>query len=141
MKKINIPLFIFTAIMFGCGSSHEAFSSFTDVHLYENLYRVTLSNSEVKDEDKAKDLTLLRCAEISRNEGFNYFVIIDGKNVPDTNKYGQSTGGQSMYSINNYSIANPALTNLFLGFHLRPLGTSYDVEGVLFTMKKKYNIK
>jgi hypothetical protein len=133
MKTVLSPIFLIVILLFGCTSSYHA-SDFTEIQLSDNYFKVSYNGGGVGDEEKT-DLTLLRSAEVAQHHGFTYFAIIIEDNYSDTSGDTKPLGGR-----NSYRTAKPSLSNTILCFKSLQLGPSYDVNVIIPSLRKKYNI-
>jgi len=113
MKKA-LPV-LFLAFLAACGSGcatpyarQSLIGGYSETQLSENIFTVTFRGNGYTTRERASDFTLLRCAEIAINNGYNYFIIIDiEKYTTDmalttpttsyTTGYGHTSGSVNMY--------------------------------------------
>ena len=50
---------------------------FNETQLSSDVYRVTFGGNKYTTEQRAKDFTLLRCAELALEKGYSYFRLIN----------------------------------------------------------------
>jgi hypothetical protein len=76
-----------------CATAYQpkSFSGgYTDHQIDDNTAYVTFRGNGFTDPDAVHDYLLRRCAEVTEQHGFNYFVIVDPNqtDVGDTNVFG-----------------------------------------------------
>jgi hypothetical protein len=154
----------FSIILVGCATSYQKrglTGGFSDTQLGENIFQVSFKGNAYTSRERASDFTLLRSAELSLENGFKYFVIVDSEKYTKTsthttpttsyttgNAYGSgnyaygsatttTTGGQT------YVYSKPRSTNTIVGFKDKPKtgGLAYEAEFVIKSIKAKYDIK
>lgn len=160
--------------VFACSTQYKPqnFSGgYSSTQLDTNLFQVSFNGNAYISREKANDFALLRSAEISVENGFKYFVLINSKETneqgayttPQTsttygtsNTYGdvQGYGNQASFNANTYGSATtttsggqtyiftkPSTTNTVLAFKNKPDGFSYNAEFIIKSLKTKYKIK
>jgi hypothetical protein len=141
MKIIQFVMFSSILLFIGCAAQYstgDLKKEFTEIQLSDNLYKVSYIGGSDFGEEKVIDLTLFRSAEVAQQNGFQYFAVIVNNNFSDTSvAAGQSTSSVSAMS---YASANPARINTILCFKGKPIGASYDVNVIIPSLRKKYNI-
>ena len=97
-------LFPISAILFllaGCATPYQerGFSGgYKETKLKKNVFRVSFKGNSFTDKRKASDFALLRCAELTLEKGFRFFVIADSRLQPgDSYKF----VGMELISIDN----------------------------------------
>lgn len=158
----NLFVFVFVLFAQGCATSYQAsgFSGgYSETQLDENVFRVTFRGNGYTRLERAADFTLLRSAELTLKNGFQYFAIIDANSdathssysTPTTsnttfNAYGSgnyvygdattiTTGGQS------YHISKPSSSNTIVCFKEKPEITfAYNAKLIYKSITEKYGI-
>jgi len=160
MYKIIILSFMIA--LQACSTSYQSkgFSGgYTETQLDENVFRVNFSGNGYTKKEKAADLSLLRCAELTLNNGYKYFVVINTDNYAKTNThttptttnttgsafgtsnsvYGHSrsttSGGQT------YNVSMPTASNVILMLHEKPDSTfAFNAEFAYKSLTEKYRV-
>jgi hypothetical protein len=73
----------FVAALISCSTAYQPdgfTGGFEELQLDENVYEITFSGNGYTSEKRVSDFVLLRAAEISLQEGYPYFRIIDRRN-------------------------------------------------------------
>jgi hypothetical protein len=130
MKKLLL-LLAFSIIIQGCMASMPQPSrgpvsdkgQFSETQFDENIFKVSYKNNGQVPFEKAADLTLRRCAELTLEKGYKYFVIIDADSYAANSE--MSADGQE------YSAAEPSSTNIIVCFEENPnLDFSYNANSI-----------
>jgi len=165
MKKV---LIVAVGLLFfsGCaGTGYHAVGftgGYTDVKIQDGIFRVSFRGNSFISKDKVQNLALLRSAEVALENGYSYFVVLEGESgtnqvlytTPMTsrtygtvNTYGSSGTyqGNTTYSGGQtYSFNKPQTILMIKGFKEKPEVSSsiiYDAEQIKTNLKKQYKIK
>lgn len=163
MKIIKITLLIIFFIISGCATSYKGngFSGgYSETQLDENIFKVTFRGNGYTRSERAADLAMLRCAELTLQNGFSYFVIIDADSyvrnstytTPTTTNTTASAYGSGNYAYGNaqsttyggqtYNISKPSATNVIFMLNERPQEVfAYSAKFVYKSISEKYGIK
>lgn len=150
--------------VFGCGGSPykpEGFGGgYTDMQLDRNIYRVSFRGNGGTSEQRAEDFALLRSAELTLEQGYTHFIILDSASrisssvhsIPETsttrvqgtvsgNTF-RGTGTTTTTGGGSYVITKPRSTNTIICFKERPdvQGLVYDATHVRNTIRAKYGL-
>lgn len=75
---------IVLGLLAGCSTKYQAYSAspfkfggYQDKQLAEDLYEVKFMAREFNNKQKSLGYALLRCAEVAKDHGYDYFIIID----------------------------------------------------------------
>lgn len=125
----------------------------SETQLDRNIFRVTYTGDEFTSEEAAIDFSLLRSAELTIENGYSYFIIID-KNAStktelfslpatyQTYSYGSGSATTYAYGGGTYSSSSPSSDNTIMMFKEKPSdGISYNAEFVANSIRKKYKIQ
>lgn len=158
MKKLAILLVIL--ITSGCATTYQAqgwTGGFTETQLGTNVYTVRFKGNGYTSSSKASDFALLRCAELTLENGYKYFTIIDSNSyiketkgsIPQQNYNSgtiSGTGGTASYSgysttYQNITFRKPRSENTIMMFKEKPeQGMSYTAEFIYESMKDQYSL-
>tara|TARA_Y100001954_G_C15618800_1_gene506695 strand:- start:230 stop:718 length:489 start_codon:yes stop_codon:yes gene_type:complete len=126
MKKLFLVLMV-CLINYSCATKYQPRmwkGGFESTQLGEDMYRVTFIGNGYTSSTKAQDYCLLRCAELTIENGYKYFVIISEDNYSSNSKYTTPVTTNSNYNVSsNYS-----------GYNVR--GTSYSYGGQTYNISK-----
>ena len=96
-------LFPIMAVLFlwGCATPYQesGFSGgYKETRLKKNVFRVSFKGNSFTDKRRASDFALLRCAEVTLEKGFRFFVIAGSRSRPGDS---YAFTGIELMSINN----------------------------------------
>lgn len=75
-------VFLSLALLAGCATQYQKqglTGGFDETQLTPNVLRVSFKGNGYTSPERAADLALLRCAEMTLQSGFSYFAIVDAK--------------------------------------------------------------
>jgi hypothetical protein len=149
------------ALAAGCATPYQhrgATGGFSETQLDEHVFQIRFNGNAYTSGERASDFTLLRSAEVARQHGYHYFVIVEHKagysnstyKTPKTTTttgsatttgnttYGSATstttGGQT------YVYAKPGTLNTIVCFVEKPEvpGMIYNADFVFKSLTEKY---
>lgn len=157
--KVFLQL-ISTSLFFSCATSYkpDGFTGgYEELQLGENLFSVSFRGNGYTRKKRATDFCLLRCAEITKENGFRFFTVVNQNNdvsnssftTPSSsvttgtvNSYGQVNAYTTNYGGQTYNISKPSTSNTILLHKTKPTrGISYEAEFVVKSIKTKYDIE
>lgn len=147
----------------GCATPYQPqgyTGGFTELQLAENVWRVSFFGNAYTHSQRAENLSLLRCAEITLATGYEYFGLADSKSG---NEYSTSTSPATSYTTGNayfagnYAygsattqtyggqttvIAKPSTTNTIVMFKQKPdnAGMVFDAKFICQSVGSRYGI-
>ncbi|GBD98829.1 hypothetical protein BMS3Abin07_00856 [bacterium BMS3Abin07] len=163
--KVNIFILLLPVLLLiSCATPYQktGFSGgYSDIKLQENIFKVDFRGNGYTRVERATDLCLLRCAEITLENGYKYFVIVgnqrDIENLTFTTLTFYSTygtmhtyGGTTYGSFTSYPyggfpifIRKPRVTFIIVTFEEKPenVPVVFNAETLRDAIKKKYQIK
>lgn len=155
MKKY-LYLCIMVYVLNGCATSYSPGLSrgYSEIQLDSNSFQVSFSGNGKTSDERASDFCLLRCAELSLSNDFQYFSIVDEKDLGTTMEStspivtqsnvkitGNDVKGSSFtYGGDTKKIKKPTVRYKIICYKDRPLSTSYNAKIVSSSIKKKYSI-
>jgi hypothetical protein len=154
---------IMIALLSGCATTYQPSSfsgGFSETRLGEDTFQVSFRGNGYTSTERASDFSLLRSAELTLQNGFRYFIVVDSKEsskldtytTPTTSHttgnaygYGNYAYGNSTtttYGGETYAISKPRATNTIVCFKEKPQvnGLVFEAEYVLKSIKGKYGI-
>lgn len=162
MKNVTI-LIMFVMLLQSCvtGYQRKAFTGgYSETQLDENVFRVSFSGNGYTRRERVSDFALLRSAELTLENGFKYFVIIDSGSFTSKSAFTTPTRSTTTGSINTFGnnstfnassrttggqtflISKPSESNTIVLFKEKPKDVfSYNAEFIFKNMKQKYNIR
>jgi hypothetical protein len=105
---------------------------YTDTQLSPNVFRISFRGNGYTRPERADELALLRCADVTLLNGFTHFTIVDSQY---REKHGMfTTGGQV------YMTTEPSTTRTIMCFHGKPDTSSliYDAAFICNSIGNKY---
>ncbi|MFA6217510.1 MAG: hypothetical protein WDL87_07685 [Candidatus Omnitrophota bacterium] len=164
MKRVAV-LLIFMVLISGCATGYhqQGFTGgYTDMKLQDDIYKVGFRGNGYCRRERADNLALLRCAEVTLNNGYQYFIIIDEKSLTQASAYTapvtanthgtvNTYGNQAIYSGTTlysggqtYIYHKPSTTNTIKCFKDKPENIPvivYDADQIRNNIKAQYHIK
>lgn len=167
--KATYVLVLCAAALVGCATGYKPASQgilkgtsggYSEARLRDDVYRVSFSGNAYTSARRAAEFALLRCAELTRQNGFDYFVIVDEAQVtevstvttPSTTNTNMSAPGLGKYATGNWTFATdggdtyyvqkPHSTNTIL--MMREPGefgeAAYEAASVIDSIRASYNL-
>lgn len=171
MRHVILGCLLFVLLGCATGYQNEGWSGgFSTTQLSENTFTVIFKGNEYTARDKANDFALLRSAEVTLENGFRYFQIVDTKEYAKTgtytaptytttnsntstvgvvkkNKksgvYGSNTSGQSTTTTTGgetHNYVKPRTANTIVCFKDKPDDFAYDAAFLFNSLKAKHGI-
>ena len=162
MKNLFLCVLI-GSFLTACATAYQpqGFSGgYSDIQLGENVFQVSFHGNGYTRGERASDFALLRSAEVTTENGFRYFIVVQsGKDssfstyttptqsytTGSAYGYGNTAYGSATtttYGGQTFIIQRPSATNTILCFKERPevAGLVFDAEFVKKSLKQKYEI-
>lgn len=142
VKNVFFLCFI-VVIVTGCAVTQStryqslAFTGgYSDTRLGEDMFDVSFQSNSYTKADKANDFCLLRCAELSDQNGYPFFVVISNKErgltISTQGPFGVTSGTDKPSSHNTIKLFKEKPTNYAL---------AYEAKYIISSIKAKYNLK
>lgn len=161
MKIITLLLIAFLT---GCATEYQPngfTGGFSETQLGENVFRVSFRGNGHTSTERAADFSMLRAAEITLENGFKYFIVVDSKDDASLSTFTTPTTSQttaSAYGVGNHAygtaytttnggntfiISRPRVANTIVCFKEKPedKGIVYDADFLVDSIKKKYDLQ
>lgn len=107
-KFLYINIFLFTILLAGCATPYQSKSfvgGFSETQIAEDIFIINFEGNGFTSRTRASDFTLLRCAELTLQNNFKYFIVLDSSNYEKKHFYVQ---GKNINTIlkpgNDYKI-------------------------------------
>lgn len=87
----------------GCATSYQSTGltgGFSETRLAEDMFRVEFTGNGFTRGERASDFALLRASELTLDNGYRYFVIMDENH--DVQRHTYTTSGTTSTSVNSY---------------------------------------
>ena len=161
--KYLLILILSSILLSGCATTYQSsgFSGgYSETQLDENVFKVAFRGNGYTGRERVADFTLLRSAELSLQNGYKYFVVIDANsytsnsthttptrsnttaNVYGSGNYAYGNATTTTYGGQTYNISKPSSSNTIVCFKEKPENTfSYNADFIYKNIIKKYNIK
>ncbi|MGD9152158.1 MAG: hypothetical protein PVG30_00660 [Gammaproteobacteria bacterium] len=99
----------------GCSTSYGPCGltgGYSDMRLNNDTYKVAFRGNGFTSQDKVQNLLLRRCAELTKQNNYRYFVILTGKENHSDSQYATPTRVNT-YGYGNFSGYGNANTNYY----------------------------
>jgi hypothetical protein len=134
-----------------------SFGGYQDLKVDKNAWTVSFSGNGYTSDERANDFTLLRCAEVTLANGFNFFIITEARRGDAVSSYTTPVDTQTTVSRNGdgtrsetttvsggdtYVSVKPGRSNSIRAFVDRPAGdmTIYDAALISKELRAKYSL-
>ena len=149
-SKRYLLLFASTLMFAGCASEYQPegmTGGYGDKPLAPGSYRVTFSGNGYMTLDKARDLALLRAAEVTLAHGYSHFSV-----VSDSSKTTEAVVGAPATTVampngalvtfpGQTSVSNKPFADLTIRCSKGKTAGSHDAETLKHDLKAKHSIK
>ena len=155
MKKMTINthisklfLIIGVLLLVSCATTYQKKSftgGFSETQLGDNVWKVNFEGNGYTSRERADDLTLLRCAELTLSTGYSYFKLVDSKTYTEESSYTTPVTSNTQINAQRYgdTVYGNATTQTYGGqthFISRPVANNVvmmfkdktDKDGMLF---------
>jgi hypothetical protein len=126
MEKIIVLILSSSLLLAGCATPYRSnglMGGYSNIKLSKDMYKVSFQGNGYTNSEKVENYLLYRCAELTNNSGYRYFIILEKKEdtknniltTPTTirsignNTYSGQIGLGSFYSGNNYYTAHTTI--------------------------------
>ena len=146
-----LALTLAAALTYGCATpySHVGLTGgFDERQLSRNEFFVAFSGNGYTTGQRAIDLCLMRCAELTLGHGFRYFQLTANSAGFDTSSsvtvgnFVPTGYGGGVFISNTQTIPKPSASNRILCFRKKPGGTTeyFDAQSVFDELSQKYGV-
>ena len=161
-KMTKIFCFLMLMIVWsGCATSYQKDSftgGFSETQLSENVWIVNFRGNGFTRKERTVDLSLLRSAELTIENGFNYFLIGGSSTDVSTNtfttpqqsystgtiqgygNYATYQGNTQYYGGQTITVRKPTTSNTITMFKEK-IPNAFDAKFIIKSIKGKYDIK
>jgi O-acetylhomoserine/O-acetylserine sulfhydrylase-like pyridoxal-dependent enzyme len=161
LKTLTLSSLFSVALATGCYTPYQSkgyTGGYDEVQLAENVFRVSFEGNGYTRMDRATNLCLLRCAELTLTNGFKYFSVVTGDNSVSnstfttpgssitTGTYNQSgsTGTVNAVTTNyggqTHNISKPSSSNTIVCYKVKPSGFVYEAQFIYKSLGLKYGL-
>lgn len=157
-------LLLLSSVLAACATAYQSVGltgGFSETQLGDNIFQVYFKGNGWTSRERATDFSLLRSAELTLENGFTHFIIVDSsryskKGLYTTPRTSYTTGNAYSYGSGAYGSATtttyggqtfltskPRSTNTIVCFKGKPQieGLVYDAKFVYKSVTEKYDIK
>jgi len=161
LRKL-IAITITILILQGCATSYQQTGftgGYSETQLDENVFNISFRGNGYTGRERVADFTLLRSAELTLENGFQYFAIIDANSYTSNSTYATPTTSHttgSAYGSGNYAyvsatttttggqtynISKPSSSNTIVCFKEKPETVfTYNANFIYQNIRQKYGI-
>ncbi len=108
MKFLSI-LLVSSVLFSGCATTYQSngFSGgYSETQLDKNVFKVTFRGNGYTGRERVADFTLLRSAELTMQNGYKYFVVVDENSYTSNSTYTTPIRATTNINSNTYGSAN-----------------------------------
>lgn len=162
MRMVTVGLALAASLFIqGCATKYQPqglSGGFSETKLDVNVWKVTFKGNGYTHPERASDFALLRSAELARENGYSYFIIVDSVertrvSTSTTASSSVTTGsayvsGNTVYGsarTNNFggqtfSVSRPSATNTIVCYREKPdiNVMVYNAEFIVNSLQSKY---
>jgi hypothetical protein len=128
---------------------------FAETQLGEETFQVSFNGNGYTSAERASDFALLRCAEVVRDHGFPFFIVVSGESgtrrstytTPTTTTGSATVSGSTVTGTatttggQTYVTVKPSTRNIVVGLKTKPpTGLVFEAEYVIRSLRAKYQI-
>ncbi len=128
---------------------------FSETQLDVNVFRVSYKGDTVITHETVADYALLRSAELTLTNGYNYFIIVESDKYTNQGSYTTPTyttgtataygdtiyGSATTYGGQTFYFSEPTSSNTIVCFEEKPEGFSYNAKYIEKSIKERYQIE
>lgn len=161
MKKIICLLILTIMLISGCATGYHKVGftgGYSEMKIQDDIFKVEFRGNAKTSMARAEDFALLRCAEVTLENGYRHFIIVDEKSTLTIGSYttpatahthGSSYGGSyhattTITGGETYIFNKPSTRNMIKCFKEKPEGIPtivYDAEQIKTNIKNRYRVK
>ena len=154
---------ILIVLLSSCATTYQPSSfsgGYSETRLGEDTFQVSFRGNGYTSPERASDFSLLRSAELTLQNGYRFFIVVDSEkssslstyttpttsnttaNVYGYGNYAHGNATTTTYCGQTYLISKPSAVNTIVCFKEKPQvnGLVFDAEFVLKSIKEKYGI-
>lgn len=130
MRTSLLAVFCFTLTLVGCATGYKPngwSGGYSEMKLGNDMYKVSFNGNGYTGSERVANYFLRRCAEITKENGFEYFAMVDQLASSSQHSLGTTTNGNINQSANGgYNYNSNSQTNYV---------TKHSREGVIKLFK------
>ena len=121
--KVNhvLMIIVFTFLMMSCAPGPtgywklgvgDPYTGYSETQIQKDVFQVSYKCNDATTYDAMKGLLAYRCAEITLQNGYDYFVVIEEKDITTEDFWGMAPGGRRRYDASLQTVNAPGATVL-----------------------------
>jgi predicted RNA-binding Zn-ribbon protein involved in translation (DUF1610 family) len=141
IKTVFLAIVVSGYFMFlaGCATPYQPCGltgGYSETQLDENVFQVSFHGNGFTSQERASDLCLLRAAEIAKQHGFAYFIIVEKYNRVEQSAYTTPTTTTTNVNIATQGTAHVHGNNINYNSNSSGTATSYTTGGQTYIISK-----
>lgn len=127
----------FVLFLTSCASPYQSSGfggGYSETQLSENIFQVNFRGNGYTSSERASDLAMLRCAELTLQNGYSYFALANNQNNVETSTHTTPLQAHTTSYANTYGSLNT------YGNYGTYSGSTYGNSSTRFTGGNTYNI-
>lgn len=152
MKRPPVFGIIIAIFIVGCASQYHQWSfsgGFREAQKSRNEFTIAFGGNGYTSGQRAIDLCVLRCAEVTLGHGFRYFALVKSNTEYDrstaitTGGYVPIGHGNGVYFSTSQVIPKPSTANTILCFRNKPptISDCFNAQYVFDELSRKYGVQ
>jgi len=90
----------------------DPYTGYSETQIQKDVFQVSYKCNDATTYDTMKGLLAYRCAEITLQNGYDYFIVIEEKDITTEDFWGMAPGGRRRYDASLQSVKAPGATVL-----------------------------
>ncbi len=116
-----LMIMVVTSLMMSCAQGPtgywklgvgDPYTGYSETQIQKDVFQVSYKCNAATTYDVMKGLLAYRCAEITLQNGYDYFIVIEEKDITTEDFWGIGSGGKRMYDASLQSVNAPGATVL-----------------------------
>ena len=161
---MRLTMLLVLSVLCACATGYQSrglSGGHSETQLDENVFEVSFHGNGYTSRERAADFTLLRSADVAREHGYGFFIIVEkgdrtsygsytspsqSYTTGTASSYGNTAYGSSStttYGGHAYLIRKPGLANTIVCFKDKPEGQGlvYNAEFISRSLRSKYGMQ
>ena len=119
--KHVLMIMVFTFLMTSCAPGPtgywklgvgDPYTGYSETQIQKDVFQVSYKCNDATTYDTMKGLLAYRCAEITIQNGYDYFIVIEEKDITTEDYWGMAPGGKRRYDTPWQTVNAPGATVL-----------------------------
>jgi hypothetical protein len=90
----------------------DPYTGYSETQIQKDVFQVSYKCNDATTYDFMKGLLAYRCAEITLQNGYDYFIVIEEKDITTEDFWGMAPGGKRRYDASLQTVNAPGATVL-----------------------------